>query len=394
MKRFTYSKRMQRLPKQFFADLVRKVQVAQEKGMDVINLGQGNPDQPTPDHIIQSLQQAATNPINHKYPPFRGFRNVKQAVANFYKRNYDVTLDPEREVAILFGGKGGLVELPQIFTEAGDSVLVPDPGYPDYWSGIALSGAGMVTMPLLEKNKFLPDYSLLSEEQLHHAKMMLLNYPNNPTGATATSEFFEETVNLAKQYDINIIHDFAYGAIGFDGKLPTSFLQTEGAKDVGIEIYTMSKSFNMAGWRIAFAVGNEEVIEAINLYQDHMYCSVFGAVQEAAITALDEANDSIPELVSLYERRRNVWVNALREIGWQVEPCEGSFFVWLPVPEGMSSVEFADELIEKVGVVTAPGLGFGEHGEGYIRTALLVDEERLKEAAQRIATISYFQGSN
>ncbi|WLR51966.1 aminotransferase class I/II-fold pyridoxal phosphate-dependent enzyme [Bacillus tianshenii] len=391
MNRFTQADRMNRLPRQFFADLAKKAFKAKGSGVDLINLGQGNPDQPTPPHIVRKLQEAADNPINHKYPPFHGYGYVKEAVADFYQRQYNVKIDPNKEVALLFGGKGGLVELPQIYTQRGDVVLVPDPGYPDYWSGIALSGSEMVMMPLIEENDFLPDYSQLKSEDIERAKMMFLNYPNNPTGGAADQAFFDETVQFAKKNDIFVVHDFAYGAVGFDGVTPRSFLQSEGAKDVGIEIYTMSKSFNMAGWRIAFAVGNEEVIDAINTYQDHMYCSIFGAIQEAATVAFQYAEESIPELNALYERRHKTWMKALHDIGWNAKPSKGSFFTWLPVPEGISSNAFAEELLEKVGVSTAPGIGFGEHGEGYLRAALLVEEARLEEAAERFATLPYFK---
>ncbi len=257
-----------------------------EQGYDVINLGQGNPDQPTPEHIVAKLQEAAANPENHKYSPFQGHRYLKQAAADFYFREYGVTIDPDKEVAILFGGKAGLVEIPQCLLNPGDTILVPDPGYPDYLSGVALAQADMVTMALKEENNFLPDYNEIHKEILLQAKLMFLNYPNNPTGATATKEFFEKTVGLARENDICVVHDFAYGAIGFDGEKPLSFLQIDGAKEVGIEIYTLSKTYNMAGWRVAFAVGNKSVIEAIELLQDHLYVSLFGAIQEAAAEAL------------------------------------------------------------------------------------------------------------
>jgi aminotransferase len=279
LKQFPQSELLNSLPKQFFASLVKKVSEYVEQGFDVINLGQGNPDLPTPGHIVEKLQEAAENPINHKYSPFQGFRYLKQAVADFYRREYGVTINPDKEVAILFGGKAGLVEIPQCLLNPGDTVLVPDPGYPDYLSGVALARAKIEIMPLREKNNFLPDYNELSMDALAKAKLMFLNYPNNPTGATATEEFFAETVELARQNDICVVHDFAYGAIGFDGEKPVSFLQTSGAKEVGIEIYTLSKTYNMAGWRVGFAIGNESVISSIELLQDHQYVSLFGAVQ-------------------------------------------------------------------------------------------------------------------
>ncbi|WP_026566260.1 pyridoxal phosphate-dependent aminotransferase [Bacillus sp. UNC41MFS5] len=390
MKQFPSSELLNSLPKQFFASLVKKVGEYISQGYDVINLGQGNPDQPTPAHIVAKLQEAAVNPLNHKYSPFQGHSYLKQAVADFYLREYDVTIDPNKEVAILFGGKAGLVEIPQCLLNPGDTVLVPDPGYPDYLSGVALAKAEMVTMPLREENNFLPDYGELNGDVLDRAKLMFLNYPNNPTGAVATHEFFEETIKLASEHDICIVHDFAYGAIGFDGKKPVSFLQSQGAKEVGIEIYTLSKTYNMAGWRVGFAIGNESVISAIELLQDHLYVSLFGAVQEAAAEALTASQDCVKELNELYERRRNVLIDGLRSLGWNVNAPKGSFFAWLKVPEGYSSTEFANILLEQAHIMVAPGIGFGESGEGYVRVGLLSTEERLAEAVERISRLEIF----
>jgi L-glutamine---4-(methylsulfanyl)-2-oxobutanoate aminotransferase len=390
MELFKQSELLNNLPKQFFASLVAKVEKVKAQGYDVINLGQGNPDQPTPEHIVQSLQKAAENPKYHKYSPFRGHRFLKEAIAHYYKREYNVDLDPETEVAVLFGGKAGLVELPLCLLNPGDVVLVPDPGYPDYWSGVALARAKMVFMPLLAENNFLPDYEMISQEAAAQAKLMFLNYPNNPTGAQATKEFFTETVKFAKRHHICVVHDFAYGAIGFDGKKPPSFLQTDGAKDIGIEIYTLSKTYNMAGWRVGFAVGNPNVIEAINLLQDHLYVSIFSAVQEAAATALLSSQACVEQLVATYESRRNVFISGLKEIGWDVQAPAGSFFAWLKVPDGYTSESFADLLLEKAHVAVAPGIGFGTHGEGYVRVGLLTREKRLLEAVERIQKLNLF----
>ncbi len=390
MKHFQQSELLNTLPKQFFASLVEKVGKVVAQGHDVINLGQGNPDQPTPEHIVKSLQGAVEKPNHHKYSPFQGHQFFKEAIATFYKREYEVDINPDTEVAILFGGKAGLVEIPQCLLNEGDTVLVPDPGYPDYWSGVALAKAKMEYMPLKEVYHFLPNYEDINQEVLKAAKLMFLNYPNNPTGAVANSAFFKETVALASEHDICVVHDFAYGAIGFDGKKPLSFLQTPGAKDVGIEIYTLSKTFNMAGWRVGFAVGNESVIKAINLLQDHMYVSIFGAIQEAAATALLDKQTCVEELVELYEERRNVLIHGLQEIGWEVMAPKGSFFAWLKVPGRYTSEEFADKLLEEAHVVVAPGIGFGSFGEGYVRVGLLTSTERLQEAVQRIRELKIF----
>lgn len=385
-----FSERLNQLPKQFFASLTRKVASAIQEGRDVINLGQGNPDQPTPEHIVKSLQRSVENPLTHRYSPFRGTLEFKQAAADFYKREYNVDIDPESEVAVLFGGKIGLVELPLTLMNEGELMLLPDPGYPDYLSGVSLANVNFETMPLRAENDFLPDYQLLTEEQKKNAKLLYLNYPNNPTGATATRELFEETVELAKTYDIGIVHDFAYAAIGFDEKRPISFLQIKGAKDVGVEIYTLSKTYNMAGWRVGFAVGNAKMIESINILQDHLFVSLFPAVQEASVTALTDDQTCVENMKKLYESRRNTFISECKKIGWEVQSPKGSFFAWLPVPEGYTSEAFADLLLDKADVAVAAGNGFGEYGEGYIRIGLLVDEERLVEAVQRIKKLEIF----
>lgn len=386
------SNKLQKLPTQFFASLVQKVNAAIAEGRDVINLGQGNPDRPTPPHIVSALQLAAEDPQTHKYSPFQGIQQLKEAAANFYKREYGVDIDPNREVAILGGSKIGLVELPIAVLNPGDYMLLPDPGYPDYLSGVVLGDVHYDTLPLTEDNDFLPDYESLSDEIKQRAKLMYLNYPNNPTGATATLEFFQQTVDFAKQNDVAVVHDFAYGALGFDGERPPSFLQIEGAKEVGVELYTLSKTYNMAGWRVGFAVGNADIIAALNLIQDHLFCSIFPAIQHAAIAALNEDQHCVEEQLAIYERRRNVFIEEAHRIGWDVVAPKGSFFAWLKVPEGYTSEQFADLLLEKANVAVAAGNGFGEYGEGYIRVGLLVDESRLKEAISRIEALGLFKG--
>ncbi|XKO55835.1 pyridoxal phosphate-dependent aminotransferase [Lysinibacillus fusiformis] len=385
-----FSKKLQQLPTQFFAALVQKVNNTLEEGRDVINLGQGNPDQPTPTHIIQALQGAAENPQNHKYSPFRGIAELRQAAADFYKREYDVEINPDTEVAILGGTKIGLVELPLAVLNPGDTMLLPDPGYPDYLSGVVLGDVNFEVLPLFAENHFLPDYDALPKEVKEKAKLLYLNYPNNPTGGTATLEFFEETVRFAKEHNIIVSHDFAYGAIGFDGNKPISFLQANGAKEVGIEMYTLSKTYNMAGWRIGFAVGNADLIAAINLIQDHLFCSQFPAIQQAAAIALTSSQECADELRATYERRRNVLIEEAHRIGWQVTAPKGSFFAWLPVPLGFTSEQFADILLDKADIAVAAGNGFGQYGEGYVRIGLLVSEERLREAIQRIEQLKLF----
>ncbi|WP_077328289.1 pyridoxal phosphate-dependent aminotransferase [Virgibacillus siamensis] len=390
LREFEQSDMLKRLPEQFFAKLVKKAQEKVKQGHDVINLGQGNPDVPTPENIVETMQAAAGKPINHKYTPFRGFPYLKKAAADFYKREYNLFIDPETEVAVLFGAKSGLVEMSQCLLNPGDLALMPDPGYPDYLSGTAMADAEAAFMPLLAQNEFLPDYEQLTADELERAKLMILNYPNNPTAATANREFFDKTAALAKKHDICVVHDFAYATIGFEDEKPVSFLQSDGAKDIGIEIYTMSKAYSMAGWRIAFAVGNPSVIESLELIQDHLYVSLFGAVQEAAAEALLGDQTGVEEIVDTYTSRRQRFVAALDRIGWKAEAPKGTFFAWLPVPEGYSSEEFADLLLEKAHVVVAPGNGFGSKGEGYVRVGLLDNEERLEEAVDRIGRLGIF----
>lgn len=387
---FEYADRLKRLPEQFFAKLVKKTQSLVNEGHDVINLGQGNPDLPTPDFIVKALQEASENPSFHKYSPFQGYPFLKKEIADFYQREYEVDVDPETEVAIMFGSKTGLVEISQCLLNPNDKVLVPDPGYPDYMSGIALANATAIHMPLWKENDFLPDYRKLAANDLDQAKLMFLNYPNNPTAATATKEFFDQTVEVASKHHIGVVHDFAYGAIGYDGEKPQSFLQSPGAKEIGIEMYTLSKTFNMAGWRVAFAVGNPSIIRAIELIQDHYYVSIFGAIQAAAQKALKKGQAAIKELNEIYEHRRNVFLQKAEEIGWHGGTSNGSFFVWMPIPTGYTSEQFAEFLLEEAHVVVAPGNGFGTSGEGYVRIALLDNEKRLSEACERISQLSIF----
>ncbi|MBM7609674.1 aminotransferase [Lysinibacillus composti] len=389
-----FSNKLQKLPTQFFAALVNKVNAAIAEGRDVINLGQGNPDRPTPAHIIRALQQSSEDPQTHKYSPFQGIQEFKEAAADFYKREYNVDIDPNTEVAIIGGSKIGLVELPMAILNPGDHMLLPDPGYPDYLSGVVLGDVNFDTMPLLEENNFLPVYENLSDEVKERIKLMYLNYPNNPTGGTANLEFFNDTVQFAKENEVAVVHDFAYGAFGFDGDKPVSFLQAEGAKEVGIELYTLSKTYNMAGWRVGFAVGNKDMIAAINLIQDHLFCSIFPAVQHAAIEALNGDQTCVDEQGAIYEGRRNVLVEEAKRIGWNILAPKGSFFAWLNVPEGYTSQEFADLLLDQADVAVAAGNGFGEYGEGYIRVGLLVSEERLREAVQRIEKLGIFKSAS
>jgi len=384
MKHFQKSELLGQLPTQFFASLVQKVGRVVAEGHDVINLGQGNPDQPTPEHIVRSLQKAVDNPIHHKYSPFRGNDFFKEAIAEFYKREYNVTLDPKTEVAVLFGGKAGLVEIPQCLLNEGDTVLVPDPGYPDYWSGVALAKAKMEYMPLEEVYHFLPNYEAIDESVLDKAKLMFLNYPNNPTGAIAEEGFFRDVVAFAKKYNVLVCHDAPYSEMTFDGYRPLSFLQVPGAREVGIEFHSLSKPYNMTGWRIGWAAGNREVIESLGRLKSNIDSGVFQAIQYAAIAGLTGPQESVAGMCRIYQERRDILVDGLNKLGWNLEKPRATFYLWAPVPAGYTSESFSELVLEKAGVVITPGTGYGAKGAGYFRMALTVEKERIVEALERI----------
>lgn len=391
---FQQSDLLKTLPKQFFASLVSRVNAKIAAGADVINLGQGNPDLPTPDYIVQAMQQATAVAADHQYSAFRGEMRFKTAIAQFYFDTYGVVLDPATEVAVLAGSKIGLVELPLALMNPGETLLLPNPGYPDYWSGAALGRVAVEQVELKRENDFLIDYDDIPADVAQRAKFLYMNYPNNPTGAVATADFYEQTVAFAKQNQVGIISDFAYGAIGFDGHQPRSFMQTPGAKTVGIETYTFSKTFNMAGWRVGFAVGNADMIDAINVIQDHLFVSLFPAVQDAAIAALahyHDQNSVVANLVQVYQQRRDAFIQAVRTYNWEPYVPKGAFYVLMPVPAGYTSASFADLLLEEANVAVADASGFGDAGAGYVRVSLTTDTVRLVEAARRIGELSVFK---
>lgn len=391
---FQQSELLKILPKQFFASLVSRVNAKIAAGADVINLGQGNPDLPTPDYIVQAMQQATAVAADHQYSAFRGEMRFKTAIAQFYFDTYGVVLDPATEVAVLAGSKIGLVELPLALMNPGETLLLPNPGYPDYWSGAALGRVAVEQVELKRENDFLIDYDDIPADVAQRAKFLYMNYPNNPTGAVATADFYEQTVAFAKQNQVGIISDFAYGAIGFDGHQPRSFMQTPGAKTVGIETYTFSKTFNMAGWRVGFAVGNADMIDAINVIQDHLFVSLFPAVQDAAIAALahyHDQNSAVANLVQVYQQRRDAFIQAVRAYNWEPYVPKGAFYVLMPVPAGYTSASFAELLLEEANVAVADASGFGDAGAGYVRVSLTTDTTRLVEAARRIGELSVFK---
>ncbi|APB70208.2 aspartate aminotransferase [Paenibacillus polymyxa] len=388
---FSSSDLVKALPDNYFSAMDDKVNLYKSKGIDVINLAAGNPDQLTPAHIISALKEAVDQPINQGYPPFHGKKSTLEAVAAFYKREYQVELDPDREIAIFNGSAIGVMGIPQALLNPGDWLLTTDPAYPQYYSAAALARAHIHTIPLDEKHGFLPDYTTVPEEIAEQVKLLMINYPNNPTGAVATSDFLTKTLDYAAQYQFPVMNDFAYGALGFDGHKPISLLQIPGGKEYGVETYTVSKTYNMAGWRFGFAVGNSSIIGALKHYHTHAYSTVFGGVQDAGAVALLGTQEPVRELAALYERRRDVLIAALRGIGWDVAAPQGSFFAWFKVPEGYTSASFADFLLDEAHVAVAPGEGFGRAGASHVRVSLVNCEERLLEAVQRIAATGVFQ---
>ncbi|MEU1939194.1 aminotransferase class I/II-fold pyridoxal phosphate-dependent enzyme [Streptomyces coeruleorubidus] len=382
--RTKWANRLRSLPRSSFATTGARVDDLVRSGEDVINLCQGNPDLPTPQHIVEALRTEVLDPVTHRYPAFSGLLELKDAISAWYATRHGVRLDPETEVAILFGAKAGLVEISQCILNPGDVCLMPDPAFPDYWAGVLLAQARMHPLPLLRENGFLPDYAALDPATCERAKLMFLNYPNNPTSVTVPHGFYEDTVRFAAEHGVIVASDFAYGALDIGGQTPVSFLETAGAKDVGVEFISLSKTYNMAGWRIGAVVGHRDVIAAINLLQEHYYVSLPPFIQRAAVAALTGPQDSVRRLVKTYERRRNVFLDGLRGSEWSVDPPR-SIFAWLPVPPGSGgSVAFADELLSRAHLAVAPGRWFGEHGEGYVRVSLLAPEERLREAARRL----------
>lgn len=378
------AKRIQQLPPYIFARINQSIAKAKAEGVDIINFGIGDPDRPTPPHIIEELQKQAMNPDNHRYPSYVGMPEFRKAIADWYLRRFNVTLDPDNEVVTLIGSKEGIAHIAWCFIDPGDTALIPDPGYPVYSTGVLLAGGKDYTMPLLEANGFLPDLSAIPTTVAKQAKLMFLNYPNNPTGALANKEFFAEVVEFAKTYDIVVCHDAAYTEIAFDGEKPISFLETPGAKDVGIEFHSLSKTYNMTGWRVAWAVGNAEVIEALGRIKSNIDSGIFQAVQYAGIRALTGPQDCIQQMQELYARRRDLVVDGLRQLGWTIEKPKATIYVWAKVPSGYTSTEFATMLLEKAGIVVTPGIGYGEHGDKYFRISLCIEEERIIEAFERL----------
>lgn len=382
------AERLKRLPPYLFREIDRKKEEVRARGVDIIDLGVGDPDIPTPRHIIEAGQKAAADPANHRYPSYSGMHDFNASVALWYQRRFGVDLDPREEVVTLIGSKEGIAHIPLAFIDPGDIALVASPGYPVYHIGTQFAGGEPYFMDLLKENQFLPDLGAISPEVAQRAKMMFINYPNNPTSAVATRDFFESVVAFAEEYNIIVCHDAAYSEMTFDGYRPTSFLEVNGAKSVGIEFHSLSKTYNMTGWRIGFAVGCADVVSGLCQVKSNIDSGAFQAVQIAGITALEGDQACVEEMRQTYAERRDILVDGLHAAGLSVEKPKATFYLWVEVPEGRTSAEFAGLLLTEAGIVTTPGNGFGAAGEGYIRMALTVDRDRIREAVKRIQGIS------
>ncbi|MDB9305010.1 MULTISPECIES: pyridoxal phosphate-dependent aminotransferase [Cyanophyceae] len=379
------AKRLEKIPPYLFAEINRKREQLLAQGVDIINLAVGDPDKQTPAHILQAMHQAIDDGSTHNYPPYQGTREFRAAAVNWMERRFGVTgLNPETEVISSIGSKEAIHNTFLAFVEAGDYTIIPDPGYPVYQTATIFAGGEPYTMPLKAENNFLPDLNTIPEEIARKAKLLWINYPNNPTGALASLDFFAELVAFCKQYNILLCHDHAYSEMAYDGYKPPSVLQVRGAKDVAIEFHSLSKSYNMTGWRIGFVVGSAIGIQALRQVKTNVDSGVFKAIQKAAIAAYSTSEAELQALMSVYQKRRDIIVQGLQSLGWPIEPPQATLYVWVPVPPGYSSTEFVSLLLDKCGIMVTPGNGYGAAGEGFFRIALTIPDERMHEAIQRI----------
>lgn len=381
---FAQAQRLQVLPPYLFAELDRMKQEQVKKGVDVISLGIGDPDLPTPAHIIQALASAAADPRNHQYPSYEGMLSFRKAAADWYQTRFGVALDPTKEVLTLIGSKEGIGHLSLAFINPGDVALIPDPAYPVYQSGTLFAGGEAFPMPLTRERGFLPDLDAIPTEILRRAKILWLNYPNNPTGAIAPREFLVKAVEFARRNRLILAHDAPYSELAFDGYRPESVLSIEGAKEVAIEFHSVSKTYNMTGWRLGFAVGNADILAGLGRIKQNLDSGVFQAVQYAGTAALTGSQQCVAENCRIYQERRDVLVKGLREMGFEVATPKATFYLWLPVPKGFTSASFTVELLVKAGVVVTPGGGFGAAGEGYVRATFTVSVDRIREVVERL----------
>ena len=381
------SKRLHRLPPYMFGRLKQLTHERRRQGIDVIDLGMGNPSEPTPKHIIDKLCEAAREPRHHRYSVSRGIFNLRREVAWHYERRFGVEIDPEHEAIAVIGTKEGLSHLALALIDQGDLALVPNPTFPIHIYSIVLAGGSVVSIPLREENEFVPSLAEIARDIWPRPKILILSFPHNPTGAVVDLSFFQEIVHFAKKHEIALVHDLAYADIVFDGYKAPSLLQAKGAKEIGVEFFSLSKSYNMAGWRCGFAVGNRDIIEALARIKGYYDYGIFTPIQVASIMALRTPSDVVAENAEIYRRRRDILVDGLNRIGWKVQKPKGTMFVWAPIPEPyrhLSSMEFAMKLLDKAEVCVSPGAGFGHNGEGYVRIALVENENRLRQSVRQI----------
>lgn len=383
------AERLKQLPPYLFQEIDRLKAELISKGVDVINLGVGDPDLPTPKHIIEALQKAAEDPATHQYPSYSGMNDFRISVANWYRHRFGVELDPIEEVVTMIGSKEGIAHFPLAFINLGDLALVPTPAYPVYHVGTLFAGGESYFMPLLDENEFLPEVAAIPPDIARRARMIFINYPNNPTGATAERAFYEKVLAFAREYEVIVCHDAAYSEMAFDGYRPMSFLEIAGAKEVGIEFHSLSKTYNMTGWRLGFAVGNRQLLQGLGQVKSNIDSGAFNAIQMAGIAALEGDQACVKEMQQTYQERRDLLIAGLRGVGLKPTVPKATFYVWCPVPQGYSSSEFTSLLLKECGIVTTPGSGFGAPGEGYVRMALTVGKERIGEAVARIRKLSF-----
>ncbi|MBY0357742.1 MAG: LL-diaminopimelate aminotransferase [Candidatus Obscuribacterales bacterium] len=378
------SARLKSIPPYVFAEIDKKRQAAVARGVDVINLGIGDPDQPTFKHIVEAAKAALDNPLNHRYPPFGGMKEYKEAAAKWCQNRFGIVLDPESEITSLIGSKEGIHNILAAFVDAGDVALIPDPAYPVYKSSTIMAGGTPYAMPLLAENDFLADLDAIPADIAKKAKIMFLNYPNNPTAAVCDLAYLEKAVAFARKHDILLVHDLAYSEMTFDGYKAHSVLEVEGAKEVAIELHSLSKTFNMTGWRVGFAAGNSYAVKALAQLKSNIDTDIFRVVQVAAIAAFNGPRDGIDHCNKIYMERRDIAVNAFKKLGWPIRPLKATFYMWLPVPKGMTSADFSGIMLDEAGIVVPPGTAYGDCGEGFFRMSLCTDKARLQEAFDRM----------
>jgi len=379
------SKRVENLPPYLFVEITRKIAEKRAKGEEVISFAIGDPDIPTPSHIIDRLLQAVQDPANHRYPETAGLPRLRQAIAEWYQRRFGVSLDADSEVLPLIGAKEGIAHIALCFIDPGDIALVPDPAYPVYSVSTDLAGGKPYFMPLTAENDFLPDLAAIPDDIWKRAKLLWINYPNNPTGAVAELDFFNRVVELARKHDVAICHDGPYSEVAFDGYQPVSFMQADGAREVGVEFHSLSKSYNMTGWRIGMVVGNPVMVDALKRVKSNLDSGIPRAIQYAAIEALTGSQDCIQKHNAIYQRRRDLVIDILNSIGLEARPPKAGLYIWAKVPEGYTSVDFAADLLERVGVAVTPGIGYGQNGEGYVRLSLTIPDAALVKGLSRLA---------